>query len=655
MKNLQLLLGGAFAIAAMGSHFVSADAPATSSVSADSARQNMLSEAERRSGWQMLFDGRSTDGWRNYKSESVSTGWEIVDGALTRAAAKAGDLITEKKYKWFELSLEYKISEGGNSGVMFHVIEDNPKPWHSGPEIQIQDNADGHDPQLSGWLYQLYKPTPPKWVVDQSTTDATRPVGQWNQLYLKISNDNCQVCVNGMLYFNFRLGTDDWKQRVAKSKFAKFPGFGSASEGHLCLQDHGDEVAYRNIKIREISDEGAVRQPIDGDLGMAKTLAFPNLQWDEWEAFDDSGRVRPLRLMELTPAGKGSGRLFAVSQQGAIWSFENKPDVTESKLVLDLRGEVADWKKGNEEGLLGFAPHPKFSDNGYFFVYYTHPEQTKSILSRFKMKDGDSSEADRDSEFVVMEIEQPFKNHNGGSIEFGPDGCLYIALGDGGDRNDPKASGQDLSTLLGSVLRIDVDKPTGDLAYGIPADNPFVDLKGARPEIFAFGFRNPWRIAFDPKSGQLWAGDVGQDRWEEVVTVNKGGNYGWSNREGSYPFGNRPAVAVPSDPIPPVWEYDHMIGKSITGGRVYRSDRESDLQGKYLYADYITGTVWALTVDPVTGEATKNEQVFPPDSVAVLSFGQDESGEVFILTNSTRGECILRIESPQPAAKLTSN
>ncbi len=194
--------------------------------------------------------------------------------------------------------------------------------------------------------------------------------------------------------------------------------------------------------------------------------------------------------------------------------------------------------------------------------------------------------ADPASEMVLMEIDQPYQNHNGGSIEFGPDGYLYIGLGDGGDRNDPQANGQNLSALLGKILRIDVDTPADGKAYGIPADNPFVETKGARPEIYALGTRNPWRIAFDKETGDLWIGDVGQELWEEVNVITKGGNYGWSNREGSHPFGNRPAVAGVPAPIDPVWEYDHQIGRSITGGRVYRGSRVPEL--------------WASTYMPTT-------------------------------------------------------
>lgn len=288
--------------------------------------------------------------------------------------------------------------------------------------------------------------------------------------------------------------------------------------------------------------------------------------------------------------------------------------------------------------------HPNYKSNGHFFVYYSHPTEKKSIVSRFTRSKDDPNRADPDSEHILMEIDQPFQNHNGGCIEFGPDGFLYIGLGDGGDRNDPHANGQNLSTLLGSILRIDVDHPSPGKNYGIPADNPFVNTKGARPEIYAHGIRNAWRFAFDKETGTFWCGDVGQELWEEVIVVTKGGNYGWSSREGTHAFGNRPPVEGVGQRIEPVWEYDHQIGKSITGGRVYRSSRHPQLNGKYLYADYVTGRVWALSYDPATGRATRNEQVVP-DSIPVLAFGEDQVGEVYYLTDSARGECIYRFES----------
>ncbi len=606
---------------------------------------NQLTRSEELSGWQLLFDGQVMDGWRNYKQPDVSDGWKIMDGAMVRAEKGAGDIITKKQYQYFELSLEYKISDGGNSGVMFHVTEDNPAPWQSGPEIQVQDNQNGHDPQKSGWLYQLFQPAAAAGAREQGSLDATRPVGQWNQIFLRIAPGLCEVNMNGQRYYRFKIGDEQWQERVAKSKFAKFDGFGAAGQGHICLQDHGDLVSYRNIKLRELSQDGSAPQPIDGKLGMEGALAFPKLKWDQWEPIDEGGNIRNMRLMELTYAPNDGNRLFAVAQRGKIYSFENRHDVEQAKLFLDLEDKVSQWPApgANEQGLLGLALHPDFTTNGEFFVYYTAVDDDRTVVSRFHLSKDDSSVADPASEEVLLQTSQPYKNHNGGALEFGPDGYLYIALGDGGLRNDPKASGQDRSQLLGSILRIDVDSKSGDLPYGIPADNPFVGTDGVREEVYAYGLRNPWRIAFDKTTGLLWCGDVGQELWEEVNVIHKGGNYGWSNQEGSHAFGNRAARDDVSPPIAPVWEYDHGVGKSITGGRVYRSDRLPELGGKYIYADYVTGAIWALSYDQSTGQATRNEQVIA-SGIPVLAFGEDASGEVYYMIANARGDCIFRFE-----------
>jgi hypothetical protein len=213
-------------------------------IAADAA-PNTLTDEEKAAGWKLLFDGKSTEGWRNYKKTEVGPGWKIEDGALVRAAGGAGDIVTKDKFAAFELKLEYKISPGGNSGLMFRVTEEGGAPWHTGPEIQIQDNKEGHDPQLSGWLYQLYKPE----------VDATKPAGEWNELRVLITPEKCATWMNGKPYYEFVVGSDDWNERVAKSKFAKMAGFGKAESGHICLQDHGNPVSFRNIKIRPIESK----------------------------------------------------------------------------------------------------------------------------------------------------------------------------------------------------------------------------------------------------------------------------------------------------------------------------------------------------------------------------------------------------------------
>lgn len=232
MSFRRLAACSCFVVLLAGLDLAQADAPKT--------EPNTLTDKEKQAGWKLLFDGKTTDGWRNYKKDKVSSGWKIEHGALCRAEKGAGDIITKEEYGSFELSLEYKISPGGNSGLMFHVTEEGGAPWHTGPEIQIQDNKDGHDPQLAGWLYQLYKPE----------VDATKPAGEWNQVRILITPEKCATYMNGVKYYEFVKGGQDWDERVAKSKFAKMPNFGKPTRGHICLQDHGNPVCFRNIKIR---------------------------------------------------------------------------------------------------------------------------------------------------------------------------------------------------------------------------------------------------------------------------------------------------------------------------------------------------------------------------------------------------------------------
>jgi glucose/arabinose dehydrogenase len=613
---------------------------------------NGLTEAEKRGGWQLLFDGKTTDGWRNYKSDKIGGGWVVEDGVLSRAKGGAGDILTTGQYENFELSIEYRISKGGNSGIMFHVTEEESTPWRTGPEVQIQDNVDGHDPQKSGWLYQLYKPVKPAWVTmfenqvgykSPAVPDATRPAGQWNHVYLRVTPQQGEVAVNGVSYYYFQKGSDDWNQRVAKSKFAAFPKFGKATKGYICLQDHGNPVSFRNIKIRETAADGSVPDPVDGQLPLKVVEAFPQLQWEGWDGADADGKLLPLRPITLTHANDDSNRIFVATQRGAIHVFENSPSASQTKLFLDITSKVHDWRKDNEEGMLGLAFHPNYKKNGQFFVSYTsEAELHTSIISRFSVSKRDPNLADPDSEQIVIKIPQPFANHNGGSIAFGPDGYLYIGLGDGGHRNDELRNGQNLETWMGSILRIDVGGQDGDRGYAIPKDNPFVDRPQAKPEIYAYGFRNIWRLSFDRKTGSLWAGDVGQDLWEEIHIVRRGGNYGWNSREGSYAFGNA-QYEVSDEPIDPVWEYDHRTGKSITGGFVYRGSRLPALQGHYLYADYVSGRIWALHYDEAAGKVVKNWRI-PSTPMAMLAFGEDAAGEVYCLVESGNGRGIFRFD-----------
>lgn len=331
------------------------------------------------------------------------------------------------------------------------------------------------------------------------------------------------------------------------------------------------------------------------------------------------------RPVQLTYAPDGTNRLFVVEQQGIIRVFENRKDVQNSQVFLDLR-EVT-LREGNEEGLLGLAFHPKYQENGYFFVYYSTKPRS-SVIARFTVSKDNPDRADRGSEMKLLQIAQPYANHNGGSIRFGPDGYLYIGLGDGGLANDPQVNGQNLETLLGSILRIDVDREEKGRPYAIPQDNPFANRADARGEIWAYGFRNPWRLSFDRKTGELWTGDVGQNRFEEVDLVKKGGNYGWNIREGFHNFEpNSPSKE--QEFIEPLAEYFRGEGQSITGGQVYRGEKLKDYQGAYFYADYLSGNVWALRRED---DKVKANRRVAETGLQVAAFGDDQAGEMYLCT-----------------------
>jgi glucose/arabinose dehydrogenase len=598
------------------------------------AAENTISDAEKRSGWKLLFDGQSKDGWRNYKSDKIGDGWEVKDGALTRAKGGAGDILTKDQYGSFELSIEYKISKGGNSGIMFHVSEEYDAPWQTGPEIQVQDNKDGHDPQKSGWLYQLYPAG--KIPFTDIASDATRPAGEWNHMQIRICPAGSEINVNGYRYSQFVKGSDDWNQKVAKSKFKEFPNFGKPTKGFICLQDHGNEVAYRNIKIRELPDDGSVKNPIDRELPLKVELAFPKLKWTGFG--DDSGRVEAFRPILLTHAGDGSNRIFVPSQQGVIHSFKNDRDATATNVFADISDRVTYKDSENEEGFLGLAFHPKYKQNGEFFAFYTASklEPHTCVVSRFKVSKNDPNKFDPSFEEELLRIPAPFWNHKGGTICFGPDGYLYIAVGDGGAANDPYKNGQNPGSLLGKILRIDVDHKTNGKNYGIPKDNPFVGKADAAQEVYAWGVRNPWRIAFDRKTGHMWVADVGQNLWEEINVITKPSNLGWSIRESAHTFGPE-GIGVRDDVVEPIWEYDHQLGKSITGGHVYRGKKFPELEGKYLYADYVSGLIWALHYDEAAKKVVSNEGI-PSKMMPIVSFGEDEAGEAYFMMVTPDGK-----------------
>ncbi len=374
--------------------------------------------------------------------------------------------------------------------------------------------------------------------------------------------------------------------------------------------------------------------------------AFPQIRWEGWESAEETGRIDPLRPILVTHAGDGSGRIFVPTQHGAIYVLPNRRDTRAATMFLDIRDKASHSNQFFEEGLLGLAFHPKYSENGQFFVFYTNRhEPHQNLVARYRVSPSDPNRADPDSEEILMTIDKPFWNHNGGTIVFGPDGYLYIALGDGGSAADPLGNGQNLGTLLGKVLRIDVDHASGNEAYTVPRDNPFAGRADARGEIWAFGLRNVWRMAFDRPTGRLWAADVGQDLWEEIDLIVRGGNYGWNLREGRHAFNHQ---APRHDLIEPVWEYNHTVGKSIIGGMVYRGRQIPELVGGYLYADYVTGKMWALFYDPAKWEVTANREIQLPRSTAVMSFGEDEQGEAFFTMSSALGEGVFGLYPATP-------
>lgn len=328
--------------------------------------------------------------------------------------------------------------------------------------------------------------------------------------------------------------------------------------------------------------------------------------------------------IEYTHANDGTNRVFVVEQDGRIRVFDNDANASTAGTYLDIRSKVT---SGGEMGLLGLAFHPDFKQNGFFYVNYTKNNPRETVVSRFKAQSASASEVDPATEVVLFKFEQPYSNHNGGKVLFGPDGFLYVATGDGGSGGDPQNHGQNRSSWLGKILRVNVNS-TEKGQYGIPADNPYKgNTNGYREEIFAYGLRNPWRISFDQK-GRLWAGDVGQNVIEEVDIVTKGGNYGWRVKEGNADYNAKENNVNAADLIGPVWQYTREKGDvSITGGIVYRGSANPALTDKYIYADYASGRVWALTMN---GDKAAGNQEIIERAGAISAFGEDQKNEMYL-------------------------
>ncbi len=335
-----------------------------------------------------------------------------------------------------------------------------------------------------------------------------------------------------------------------------------------------------------------------------------------------TGLNRPLFL---TNAGDGSGRLFAVEQGGKIWVIKDGQKLDTPFLDVSSLLSRDVFNGGySERGLLGLAFAPDYASSGVFYINHTDGNGN-TVVARYHVSADNPDVANPDSAQTILTQQQPYANHNGGNMAFGPDGDLYIGFGDGGSAGDPQGHAQDLSTWLGKILRIDVNADT----YTVPPDNPFVNTQGAKPEIWAYGLRNPWRFSFDRETGDLYIGDVGQNLWEEVdfqPAGDPGGeNYGWNVFEATHPYSG---AAAPANMVLPVAEYSHNEGIAVTAGYVYRGSALPGLTGAFFYGDYGTGTIWSLYRD-ANGDWQHN--VFMKGAGTISSFGQDESGELYLI------------------------
>lgn len=363
----------------------------------------------------------------------------------------------------------------------------------------------------------------------------------------------------------------------------------------------GTSEAHFNLDRRELWTTGNIHGSPEPPDPYTTEPAFPKLKLFE-----------PLSV-SLVPGGK---RFGVATRPGKIFTFEIRPDVQQADLLLDV-----------EKVVYGLAFHPKFAENGYFYVTYVLDAKAfaegGSRLSRFQVKQERPFEADPASEKILLEW--PSGGHNGGCMRFGPDGYLYLSTGDGSGIADWLETGQKLDDLLGAILRIDVDRAVGDRPYAIPADNPFVGKAGSRGEIWSFGHRQVWKFSFD-RQKRLWAGEVGQDLWEMVYLIRRGGNYGWSVNEGLHPF--RPErPRGPGEFDKPIVEHPHSDFRSITGGYVYEGSRLPELKGAYVYGDYDTGKLWSLRYDK--GKVTAHRQL-ADTQIRIVEFAQDSRGEVYL-------------------------
>lgn len=429
-------------------------------------------------------------------------------------------------------------------------------------------------------------------------------------------------------------GTFPWTASSNASWLSVTPASGTAPSTVSVSVNISGLVAGIDDGTVTITSTGASGSP--KSIPVTLTVTGPPAAWPQISLTVVAGGFT--QPVHVTHAGDGSGRIFVAEQAGRIRILDN--GVVRPSPFLDISAKLVCC---GEQGLLSVAFPPGFASKGYFYVNYTGipvdpAVVAPTVIARYRVSAGDANVADPASEEVILTIPQPFSNHNGGQLVFGPDGYLYVGMGDGGSGGDPLNNGQSPGTLLGKILRIDVE--SGTAPYVVPPDNPFVGVAGYRPEIWALGLRNPWRFSFDRETGDLYIGDVGQDTFEEIdfqPAGDPGGrNYGWNIMEGDscYPPGtvgcNRTGIALP------VFVYDHSLGCSVTGGHVYRGSAFPSLQGVYLFGDYCSGRIWGMRKN---GGAWDNA-LLADTPLTITTFGEDESGNVYVV-NYANGDLLI--------------
>lgn len=403
----------------------------------------------------------------------------------------------------------------------------------------------------------------------------------------------------------------------------------SESQGSIKQQHLPKRISIAIFLLMIVAFTAWAVQGVDAQAVTPEASAY------EWALVSD-GFDNPIYV---TSAYDGSGRLFVVEQTGMVWIVDADGNQLDEPF-LDVSAQLppAVFRGGySEQGLLGLAFHPNFEETGRFFISYTDVNGD-SVISRMNISPDDPNRADETNEFVILTVDQPFENHNSGHIAFGIDGYLYISLGDGGDQGDPFGNAQNPASLLGKVLRLDVD---GGEPYAIPDDNPFVGNSAFAPEVWQLGLRNPWRFSFDRAQGDFYMADVGEWQFEEINYLPAGiggANFGWEFFEANLKRDGEP----PSGLTAPILEYDHSLGCSVTGGVVYRGRALPEIQGYYFYGDYCLGNLWiARRGDNGTWQAT----LWMNTLRQISSFGEDEAGEIYLV--DYKGE-LLRLEVVNP-------